>query len=108
MENIFKDSALINLIPLFAAIYLSFKDTKLVLVCIFLGLSIFIFFLIAAAFARGIPNINPRDERKILNETIKKDNRALTGLTSFMQWIVYVITLFLLFPFMEDFYAYTL
>lgn len=108
IEDLFKDRGLNSLIPLFAAIYLSFYDKNLRILCLFLAACVIVFYLIVMVIAKDITNQKPKTERDVYRGVVTKDKMKISGIISVSSWIIGGITLVLLYGFLNDFVAYTL
>jgi hypothetical protein len=107
-ENIFKDRTIITIIPFIAAIYLSFIDSVLRLVCFILAINVIVYYLIIMALAKDVQFTNSKEERDVYRSIVNKKNIFLSGITAIMQWIVGIITLWLLYFHLQDILVYTL
>lgn len=107
-QNIFTERGLNSLIPFFVAIYLSYLNPKLWIICLILALNVFVFYLIVMVYAKKISENKPKTETDVYRGVISKDRYKPSAIVSILHWIIGIITLILLYPYLYDIVAYSL
>ena len=108
--NVFKDKGIINVIPLFTALYLAF-NTQLRLIPILLGANVVIFYLIVTLLAKKI--IEKGDNKKrlednVFDELLNEKYKIPNAFLSFGNWILLLVTTIILYQYRDDFVTFLL
>lgn len=108
--NVFKNKGIINVIPLFTALYLAF-NTNLRLIPILLGASVIIFYLLVTALAKRV--IEEGDNKKkleenVFDELLKERYKTLNAFISLGHWALLLVTTIILYQFRDDFVPFLL
>jgi len=109
--NVFKDKAIINIIPLFTGLYIAY-NTSLRLIPVLLILSVLLFYLLMTALTKklieeGI-NRDKTTEKELYERLIQKKYKILNILIAFSQVFLLIITSILLYQFRKDFICFLL
>jgi hypothetical protein len=101
-QDIFKNKGSLQAFPLFASIYLSYINPNLFYICILITMNIFIFYLIVMNYAKEISKERPTSEIQVYRNVISKKKYILSAITSFLITIIDLITLVLLYFYLDD------
>jgi hypothetical protein len=108
--NVFKDKAIINIIPLFTGLYIAY-NTSLRLIPVLLTLSVLLFYLLVTALTKKIikdGNNNKVTEKEVFEKLVQERYKTINTFIAFGQIILLIVTLILLYQFKNNFITFLL
>ncbi len=113
LQNIFNDKRIVNVIPVFTALYLAY-NFKMILLPAFLILNVLIFYLAILSLAKEISNKEIQASNKmhleniVFKELLSRDYVKVNALLSFTHWSTLIITAIILYLHRVDFIPFIL